>query len=177
MTEKISIIYNNKEVKAYRLTVSSHIAIDAEKAWELVKTSALLEFITKGKVKFKPIEGEFPKIWTQGSSVQTKMLLYGWLPFGGVHTLYIENIDKKNKILSSKESDSICKVWNHTIFIEKADGKSIYYTDEIVVYAGIFSRISRLVGKTILYLPTRKMERDKIPSPKQAEYKFKQSII
>ena len=53
MTEKISIIYNNKEVKAYRLTVSSHIAIDAEKAWELVKTSALLEFITKGKVKFK----------------------------------------------------------------------------------------------------------------------------
>lgn len=141
MTEKISIIYNNKEVKAYLLTVSSHIAIDAEKAWELVKTSALLEFVTKGKVKFKPIEGEFPKIWTQGSLVQTKMLLYGWLPFGGVHTLYIENIDKKNKILSSKESDSICKVWNHTIFIEKADGKSIYYTDEIVVYAGIFSRI------------------------------------
>lgn len=102
MTEKISIIYNNKEVKAYRLTVSSHIAIDAEKAWELVKTSALLEFITKGKVKFKPIEGEFPKIWTQGSLVQTKMLLYGWLPFGGVHTLYIENIDKKTRYYRPK---------------------------------------------------------------------------
>lgn len=141
MTEKISIIYNNKEVAAYRLRVSSHIAIDAEKAWELVQTSALLEFVTKGKVKFKPIEGTFPKIWTQGSFVQTKMLLYGWLPFGGVHKLYIENIDKKNKILSSRESDTICKVWNHTIFIEKTDSKSIYYTDEIVVYAGIFSRI------------------------------------
>ena len=141
MTEKISIIYNNKEVTAYRLRVSSHIAIDAEKAWELVKTSALLEFVTQGKVKFKPTDGKFPTIWTQGSFVQTKMLLYGWLPFGGVHTLYFERIDDEQKVLASKESDAICKVWNHTISIEKADEKNIYYTDEIVVYAGIFSRI------------------------------------
>lgn len=172
MIEKISTIYNNKEVKAYRLTVSSHIAIDAEKAWKLVKTSALLEFITKGKVKFKPIEGEFPKIWTQGSFVQTKMLLYGWLPFGGVHTLYIENIDEKNKILSSKESDSICKVWNHTISIEKADGKSIYYTDEIVVYAGIFSGI--VVWWAKQFYTYRQGRWKEIKSPKkQTEYKFK----
>ena len=64
MTEAISILYNNKEVKAYRLRVSSHIPIDAEKAWKLVRTSALLEFVTQGKVKFKPIEGKFPTIWT-----------------------------------------------------------------------------------------------------------------
>ena len=100
-----------------------------------------MEFVTKGKVKFKPIDGKFPTIWTQGSSVQTRMLLYGWLPFGGVHTLYFERIDDKQKVLATKESDAICKVWNHTIAIEKADEKNIYYKDEIVIYAGILSRM------------------------------------
>lgn len=76
MIEKISINYRQKQVTAYRLRISSHIAMDVEKAWKLVKTSTLLEFITQGKVTFKPIGGQFPTVWTQGSSVQTKMLLY-----------------------------------------------------------------------------------------------------
>lgn len=44
--KKIRIPYNGKQVTAYRLKISSHIGIDVEKAWELVKTSALLEFPT-----------------------------------------------------------------------------------------------------------------------------------
>ncbi|MDO4783399.1 MAG: hypothetical protein Q4A09_09325, partial [Capnocytophaga felis] len=98
-------------------------------------------------VTFKPIGGKFPVIWTQGNTVKTKMLLYGWLPFGGVHTLYFERIDDEQKILATKESDAICKVWNHTIFIETAEDKGTLYTDEIIIYAGIWSKIVALWAK------------------------------
>ncbi|GIJ97414.1 hypothetical protein CAPN001_19830 [Capnocytophaga stomatis] len=139
--EKISLIYQEKKVTAYRLTVASHIAIDEKTAWQRVKTSALLKFITKGKVTFKPIGGSFPKIWKEGSRVQTKMYLYGFLPFGGVHTLDFKQINEEQKILATHEFDAVCKVWNHTILIEKADENSIFYTDEIVIYAGWLSKI------------------------------------
>ncbi|AWL78616.1 MULTISPECIES: hypothetical protein [Capnocytophaga] len=145
--KKIRIPYNGKQVTAYRLRISSHIAMDVERAWELVKTSALLEFITRGKVTFKPIGGKFPTIWIQGNTVKTKMLLYGWLPFGGVHTLYFERIDDEQKILATKEFDAICKVWNHTIFIETAEDERILYIDEIIIYAGIWSKIVALWAK------------------------------
>lgn len=145
--KKIRIPYNSKQVTAYRLRISSHIAMDVEKAWELVKTSALLEFITRGKVTFKPIGGKFPTIWIQGNTVKTKMLLYGWLPFGGVHTLYFERIDDEQKILATKEFDAICKVWNRTIFIETAEDERILYIDEIIIYAGIWSKIVALWAK------------------------------
>ncbi|MDO4702463.1 hypothetical protein [Tannerella sp.] len=145
--EKIHISYNGKQVTAYRLRIASHIGMDVERAWELLKTSALLKFITKGKVTFKPIGGKFPELWTQGSTVKTKMLLYGWLPFGGVHTLYFERIDEQQKVLATQESDAVCKVWNHSIFIEKAENNSIRYTDEIIIYAGIFSKIVALWAK------------------------------
>jgi hypothetical protein len=33
------------------------------------------------------------------------MNVYGFVPFGGIHTLYFEKIDSKNKVLETKEWD------------------------------------------------------------------------
>ena len=77
--DKIKVPFNGTQVTAYKLTVASEICIDIDTAWEKVKTSALLEFVTKGKVIFKPTGGQFPEIWKQGSTITTKMLLYGFI--------------------------------------------------------------------------------------------------
>jgi hypothetical protein len=60
--EKVKIDYQGKQVTASKLTVSSEIQIDIDTAWRKVQTSALLNFVTQGKVKFKPSGGQFPEI-------------------------------------------------------------------------------------------------------------------
>jgi len=139
--EKIKINYNGEKVTAHKLTVSSEIPIDINAAWKKVQTSALLEFVTKGKLKFKPEEGSFPEIWKQGTIVKTRMNLYAVIPFGGVHTLAFEKIDNKNKVIQSKEWDDFAKVWNHKISLRKLSDSDIYYEDEIIIYGGLLTGI------------------------------------
>jgi len=137
--EKIKIKYKGKDVTAHRVTVSSEIPLDINTAWAKVQTSALLEFVAKGKLTFQPLEGEFPEIWKQGGAIKTRMYLYGVIPFGGIHTLTVEKIDGKNKVIQSKEWDDCAKVWNHKISMKKMSDRSIHYEDEIIIYGGLLT--------------------------------------
>ncbi|MBC8151720.1 MAG: hypothetical protein H7Z72_02300 [Bacteroidetes bacterium] len=137
--ERIKINYRGKEVIAHKLTVSSIILIDIDTAWRKVQTSALLIFVANGMVKFKPTDGRFPKTWKEGDTVSTRMLVYGFLPFGGLHSLYFEKIDSVNKILQTREWDNFAKIWNHKILLKKLTDTTIYYEDEIVIYGGILT--------------------------------------
>lgn len=138
-TEKTKIIYQSKEVNACKLIVQSIIPMSIESAWANVKTSNLLVSVTKGKVTFKPVGGSFPSIWKEGESVQTRMMLFGILPFGGIHTLYFEKIDAVNHNIQTRENDDAAKVWNHKISLSKVDDKTICYKDEVIIYAGILT--------------------------------------
>ena len=137
--EKIKINYQGKEVTAHKLTVSSDIPMDINTAWEKVQTSALFEFITKGKLTFQPLDGEFPEVWKQGSTVKTSMYAYGFIPLVVIHTLMFETIDGKNKVIQSKEWDDFAKVWNHRISMRKLSDQSIHYEDEIIIYGGMLT--------------------------------------
>ena len=138
-TEIIKIEYKKIQVTACKLTVTSEIAIDIKTAWDKVQTSALLNFVSKGKVRFKPTGGHFPKIWKEGDTVSTKMFVYGFVPFGGLHFLNFEKIDQANYILQTREWDNSAKIWNHKITLKKFTDKSILYEDEIVIYGGVFT--------------------------------------
>ncbi len=137
--EKVKIDYQGKQVTASKLTVSSEIQIDIDTAWRKVQTSALLNFVTQGKVKFKPSGGQFPEIWKEGETVSTKMFVYGFVPFGGLHSLYFEKIDKASKTLQTKEWDDSAKVWNHKITLAKLTDTTIMYEDEIIIYGGVLT--------------------------------------
>ena len=138
-TEKIKIDYKGKQVSAHKLTVNSEIPIDIDIAWSKVQTSALLNFVAAGMVKFKPTGGQFPDIWKEGETVSTKMFVYGFVPFGGLHSLYFEKIDKVNKILQTREWDNSAKVWNHKIVLKKLNDNKIMYEDEIIIYGGVLT--------------------------------------
>lgn len=146
--EKMKIHYGGKNVTAHRLTVSSDIPININTAWAKVQTSGLLEFVAKGMLKFKPLEGKFPEIWKEGSSVKTAMYAYCIIPMGGVHTLYMEKIDGANKVIQSKEWDSFARVWNHKISMKKTGDTSIHYEDEIIIYGGFWTGLISLWAKS-----------------------------
>ena len=139
ISDKINIDYKGKQVTARKLIVVSQIPIDIDTAWSKVQTSALLNFVADGKVKFKPTGGHFPEIWKEGDTVLPKMLVYGFVPFGGLHSLYFEKVDNVNKVLQTREWDNSAKIWDHKISLKKLNDKSIIYEDEIIIYGGIMT--------------------------------------
>jgi hypothetical protein len=137
--EPVILEYNGSKVKAKKLTVHSEIPMGIDAAWENVKTPALLEFVAKGMIKFKSINGDFPKQWDVGQTYGFKTYVFGIIPFGGIHYLFVEKIDDDNYLLSTKEWDSGVKVWNHQITMRDLGDGKIYYEDSITIYAGLLT--------------------------------------
>ena len=138
--EPVIINYNGIKVKAKKLTVHSEIPMRMDIAWNNVKTPALLEFVAKGMLKFKSVDGPLPKQLEVGKTYGIKTRVFGLIPFGGIHYLFIEKIDDNNFVLSTREWDSGAKVWNHTITMRDLGNGTIYYEDAITIYAGIMTR-------------------------------------
>ena len=137
--ESVIIDYNGSKIKAKKLTVHSEVPMGIDNAWDNVKTPALLEFVARGMIKFKSVDGDFPQQWVVGHTYGFKSRIFGIIPFGGIHYLFVEKIDDNNYMLSTKEWDSGAKVWNHHITLrELGDGK-IYYEDSITIYGGILT--------------------------------------
>lgn len=147
-TEKIKIEYHGRPVMARKLTITSEISMDIDTAWSKVQTSALLNFVVDGKIKFKPTGGQFPVVWKEGETVSTRMFIYGIIPFGGLHLLYFEKIDHQNKILQTKEWDNSAKVWNHLISLKKLTNSTTLYEDEVIIYSGFLTGFITMWAKT-----------------------------
>ena len=137
--EPITIDYEGKKVKAKKLTVSSEMRMDIDTAWNNVKTPALLEFVAKGMMRFKPLGEGFPKQWEVGETYGVKMRVFGFIPFGGTHYLFIEKIDDENHTIATKEWDRGAKVWNHHVVMKDLGNGRIYYEDSITIYGGLMT--------------------------------------
>ena len=137
--ESLIIDYNDSNVKAKRVSVNTELRIDLNRAWNNVKTPALLEFVSKGMINFKPMDGEFPKQWEVGQTYRFMTRVFGFIPFGGIHYLFVEQADDKNYILSTKEWDNGAKVWNHNISLGDLGNGKINYEDSIIIYAGFMT--------------------------------------
>jgi hypothetical protein len=134
--KRVVIEYKGKNVNARQLTVSSEIPMDLDSAWENVKTPVLLEFVAKGMIRFKALESELPKQWELGQTYGVKMRVFGFIPFGGIHYLWIEKVDEENYKIATQEWDKQAKVWNHKIVLRDLDNGKIYYEDSITIYGG-----------------------------------------
>ena len=139
--ENIKININGKNVKGKKLTVSSELNIDINDAWNEVQKSSLLEFVCKGKLKFKPVDSDFPKYWKKGMNLKAKLLVYGFIPFGGIHSLKFAEVEPEKFSALTNEKNSIVKIWKHKILLEKIDENKIKYTDEIELNAGILTNV------------------------------------
>lgn len=137
--DTVSIVFKNRPVQARKLTVHSELAMDIDLAWNNVKTPALLQFVSRGMIRFKPVDGGLPRYWEKGHTYAVNMHFFGFLPLGGRHFLYVENIDDSNYEIATREWDGLVNVWNHAIVLRKGDTGKIYYEDSIVIYAGILT--------------------------------------
>ncbi len=134
--ERIKVDYKGKKVLARRLSVSTELSLPIEEAWANVKKPALLRFVAKGMIDFKPVEAPLPKVWEQGQTYAVKMRIFGFLPFGGTHYLFVEKIDNQTFEAATKEWDTRTKIWNHDIILRDLGNGRTHYEDVIVIYGG-----------------------------------------
>ena len=124
--------------KIIKITISSILNSTAEKIWnKLLNIETLIE-ICKPMARFKSITNENKLEWGLGKEYIFKLFIYGFLPLGE-HRIILEKMDKENKIIMSKEHNNIVKVWNHKILLENTGTNKTKYTDEVEIYAGVFT--------------------------------------
>ena len=145
--EPIIIDYNGSKVNAKKLTVRSEIPMGIDIAWNNLKTPALLQFVAKGMIKFKSAAGDFPNQWEVGKTYGVTMRIFGFLPFGGVHYIFIEKIDPATFSITTKEWDNSAKVWNHHVVMKDLGNGRTFYEDVITVYGGIMTGFITLFAK------------------------------
>lgn len=134
--ENTNLDYKGQTVNAKEITVTSILPFSIETAWEKLQESQTLVFITKGMMKFEPIEGKFPEKWAIGKTYQTRTKFYGFMPAKGIHNIFFESKDDDNFIIKTKENSDTIKVWNHTMQLKKISENEVEYTDKIVIYNG-----------------------------------------
>ncbi len=137
--ERIQTTYNGKTVNARRLTVRSVVPMPVEQVWANVQTPALLQYVSKGMIRFKPSDGAFPAKWEEGKTYGAKMRIWGVLPFGGTHFLLVDHIDQGNYQISTLEWDRQAKIWNHQIKLRDLGNGTTDYEDTIVIYGGLLT--------------------------------------
>lgn len=118
------------------ILVESYLPLPAGEAWQLVKRSQTLIFVTRGIIGFRP--GDFPAIWQQGQLISTRLYAFGLIPLWK-HSLKFERIDDDRMELSTSESGGLISVWNHLIKIEKESETMCKYSDKVEIRAGILT--------------------------------------
>jgi len=139
--------YNNGKInKGIKIIISSTLNNSAEKIWnKLLNIETLIE-ICKPMATFKSNLNEKEMKWEIDKEYIFKLFIYGFIPFGN-HKIILKKLDKENKIILSNEYNKIVKIWNHLIFMENVGENEIKYTDEVEIYAGIFTLFTAIWAK------------------------------
>ena len=119
-----------------RVHVESLLACDAETAWKLVKTSAVLIDVSRPLVDIRPLPGEsFPEIWRQGATVGARCYLFGFIPQGR-RELFFERVDDAAREIQTREHDPLIRHWDHLLRVQSAGGGHCRYSDTVDIDAG-----------------------------------------
>jgi len=121
-----------------KVSISTTLKISAEDAWDLVKQSNTLHFVTRGLMGFKPIGPALPYQWIEDKTETLRIMLFGFIPAWKHQIRFKEISDSQMKMLTH-ESGGLINTWNHLISIKTIDDSSCKYTDEVEIKAGIFT--------------------------------------
>ncbi len=124
------------------LEISTELDCSAERAWQEVQTTRLLEYVTRSLLVFEPIEPQvWPKTW-QEDKYFVRMKFLGIVPFGQqwIDISILDTSAEKQvyQIRDNGHGDLVNK-WDHLIIIEEIPTGKTKYTDRLELEAGILT--------------------------------------
>lgn len=121
-----------------KVVITTTFDCNINEVWQRIQNVSTLVEICKPMARFTPHKGEMPTSWIIGKSYDFNLYFHCVLPVGK-HTIMVESINEQTREIQSREYNTLVPVWNHLIKIESIDGKSVRYTDEIDLCAGILT--------------------------------------
>ncbi|TVS19265.1 MAG: hypothetical protein EA417_00975 [Gammaproteobacteria bacterium] len=116
--------------------ISTQFACTESKLWQKLSKPESLQFVASPMLGFTPVEpGVLGSEWEVGRDYPLKLYFLKFIPLGR-HTIQLVKVDRDQKLISSRESGLLAKVWNHDIFFQEIEPGLVSYTDEIEIRAG-----------------------------------------
>ncbi len=119
--------------------ISSVIATAADRMWEELQKPASLLFVASPILIFKPLNGtELSGIWQLDRLYKLRLSAFGIIPLGR-HSIIVKTIDPEKKEIFTNEGGALTRTWNHYLHVEKIDDRTVRYTDQIDIEAGVLT--------------------------------------
>jgi hypothetical protein len=123
-----------------RIRVQSILECSFESAWEYALTSGLMHQVSWPLLQMNRHDGEMPKEWFEGDRIRVNLTTLGFIPLGE-HEIFIETVDMDTGVIHSMEHGHLIPSLDHRISLQPYGKHLTLYTDEVSVYAGIFTAI------------------------------------
>ncbi|MBX7056039.1 MAG: hypothetical protein K1X36_13885 [Pyrinomonadaceae bacterium] len=123
------------------VNITTNLEMSAVEAWQTVRKSSTLVFVTKGLLGFA--QDSFPIEWIEGETVKTRLFLFNFIPVWK-HQIHFLRVDDKQFELYTNEKGGMISVWNHLIKVESGNDENqrpCLYTDRIEIEAGILTPV------------------------------------
>lgn len=121
-----------------KATITSELNVSADHAWQLVKKSSTLIFITKGLLSFSGSD-HFPDEWDENSTVVSRLRFFGIIPAWN-HQIHFQKVSDNELEIITEEQGGIVSKWKHRIKISSMNkGATCLYTDDVEIEAGVFT--------------------------------------
>jgi ligand-binding SRPBCC domain-containing protein len=114
--------------------VSTRLPVPPDLAWDTVKRTDTLRYVTRGLLGFRP-EGEIPERLAEGETYRMRLLFFGVLP-AWRHEIQVIRLDDASHEIRTEEHGGPVRDWRHRITVDAEGWGATRYMDEIEIAAG-----------------------------------------
>ena len=117
--------------------VSTRLSVPADVAWDRVKRTDTLRYVTRGLLGLRP-DGEIPERLAEGETYTMRLLFFGVVP-AWRHEIHIVRLDEETHEIRTEERGGPVRSWRHRIAVDGEGWGSTRYLDEIEIAAGVLT--------------------------------------
>ncbi|MGE0608121.1 MAG: hypothetical protein AB7O62_13585 [Pirellulales bacterium] len=135
---------------------ATQLPCPAAMVWdEVLKPSLLHEVIWPVVV----IRGEdWPTRWSERAALRCRLFLFGLIPLGP-RTLRFERVDPDAREIRTRETDALCRRWDHCIRVRELPDGQTRYSDTVEVDARWLTPLVRLFAVCFYRYRQRRWQR------------------
>lgn len=130
------ISYKGKERNARVISVKSTFDIHVDTFFQEEMLIANTLKVTKPLANIIMKDGSDHMYFEEGFTYSMRIYSMGFIPFGGIHYINIETLDKDSTFIQTREKNDIAKMWDHKLKFESVGENVTSYEDEVTLYAG-----------------------------------------
>jgi hypothetical protein len=124
-----------------KISIATILNAPADRIWEEVRTSRLLDYVAVPLLRFVPYDkARYPKQWTEGE-YRVRMMALGILPMGWqiIGISYPASPDSKTRLLRDNGRGALIAKWDHLITVNGRNDGRTDYRDDVDIDAGLLT--------------------------------------